>query len=111
MGSESSEQVVAGRPSFSEQLERYGLWFAGTVLVLFVLEMTVITLALQRGVDVKPWIGWIHDTFGVDAGGVWDAAGPLAVAYAITRVLKPFQLALAAVLTPMVARLGRREPR
>jgi hypothetical protein len=90
-------------------LERYGTAAVVTILVLFAVEMAVLVPLLRYGVDVTPLTAWIARTFGVDVGPAagepvswWVALG---VAYAITRAIKPLQLALAAGLTPITARL------
>lgn len=84
-------------------LERYGMVAVGVILVLFVIEMTVLVTLLRMGVDFGPFLAWVSARIGIDVSGVLDAAGTFGVAYAITRVLKPFQLALAALLTPPIA--------
>lgn len=84
-------------------LEEYGTIALVVILVLFAIEMTVLVILLRAGVDFEPFVAWVQATFGWDVSGVLNAAGTLGIAYAITRVLKPFQLALAAVLTPIVA--------
>jgi len=89
-------------------LETYGGVFVAVVLVLFAVEMTVLVAMLRAGFAVGPLVSWLNDTVGLDASGVLGAAGTFGVAYAITRVLKPFQLLLAGVLTPPVAALWGR---
>lgn len=88
-------------------LEEYGTIAVVVILVLFAIEMTVLVILLRAGVDFSPFVAWVQATFGWDVSGVLDAAGTFGIAYAITRVLKPLQLALAAVLTPIVARWWR----
>lgn len=90
-------------------LERYGTAAVVTILALFGVEMAVLVPLVRYGVDVTPLTGWIARTFGVDVGPAagepvswWVALG---VAYAITRAMKPLQLAVAAGLTPITARL------
>lgn len=89
-------------------LEEYGTIAVVVILVLFAIEMVVLVTLLRMGVDFQPFIDWVQGTFGWDVSGVLDAAGTFGIAYAITRVLKPFQLALAAVLVPIVARFWHR---
>jgi len=86
-----------------DRLERYGMVAVGVIVVLFVLETTVLVTLLRMGVDFGPFLGWVSGAIGLDVSGVVEAAGTFGVAYAITRVLKPFQLALAALLTPPLA--------
>ena len=89
-------------------LETYGGVFVAVVLVLFAVEMTVLVTMLRAGFAVGPLVAWLNDTVGLDASGVLGAAGTFGVAYAITRVLKPFQLVLAGILTPPVAAVWAR---
>lgn len=85
-------------------MERYGMVAVGVVMALFVTEMVVLVTLLRFGVDMAPLVAWFQDTFGWDTSGILESAGTVVVAYAITRLLKPFQLALAFALTPVVAR-------
>jgi hypothetical protein len=87
-----------------EMLETYGFTFVGVLMGLFVTEMVVLVTLIQFGVDLAPFAAWFHTTFGWDVSGILEVAGAVGVAYAITRLLKPFQIALAFVLTPIVAR-------
>lgn len=101
-------KIEAPKPPGKGMLERYGGVFVGVVMFLFVVEMAVIMTALRNGVDFGPVVAWCQNTLGLDASYVLESAGTLGVAYAITRLLKPFQLMAAAALTPIVARqLGR----
>jgi hypothetical protein len=101
-------KTEAPKPTGKGMLERYGGVFVGVVMFLFVIEMAVIMTALRNGVDFGPVVAWCQNTLGLDASYVLESAGTLGVAYAITRLLKPFQLMAAAALTPIVARqLGR----
>jgi hypothetical protein len=88
-----------------EMMEEFGLIFVGVVMSLFVIEMTVLVTMISMGVDLGPFATWVQSTFGWDISGVLEAAGTIGVAYAITRILKPFQLGLAFVLTPIVGRI------
>lgn len=90
-------------------LERYGTAAVITILGLFALEMIVLVPLVRFGVDLGPLTRWLQATFGVAVAtepgapvSWWLSAG---VAYAITRPLKPIQLAVAALLTPLVARV------
>lgn len=96
------------KPGFSQTLEEYGGVFIGVVLFLFVIEMSLMVSLLRWGVDFGPLVAWVQNTLGWDASGVLESAGTIGVAYAITRLFKPFQLALAVALTPWVAkRIGQ----
>lgn len=86
-----------------DMVERYGMVAVGVILALFVLEMAVIVTLLRMGVDFQPFLQGVSSSIGIDVSGVFDAAGTFGIAYAITRVLKPFQLGLAAILTPPIA--------
>lgn len=102
-GTDSPTTPPAGRGRTMAMLERYGAVAVGVIFALFVIEMVVIVLLLRVGVDFDPFLVWISETSGVDVGGVAEAAGTLGVAYAITRLLKPFQIAVALILTPPIA--------
>jgi hypothetical protein len=99
-----SDPATNAGPSF---LERWGPAAVVTLLSLFALELAILTPAIRFGVDVGPIVRWINATFGaaitVDGGqpSWWLSLG---LAYAITRGLKPVQLGVAAVLTPIVGR-------
>lgn len=86
-----------------EQLERFGLIAVLVGLSLFVIEMTVLVSLIRAGVDLRPFLDTVSGWIGVDASGILDAAGTFGIAYAITRLLKPFQIAATVVLTPPVA--------
>ncbi|MCB9681911.1 MAG: DUF1279 domain-containing protein [Alphaproteobacteria bacterium] len=94
---------------FAHLMERYGGAAVATILGLFALEMGVFTPLVKYGVDLSPLLDWIGRTFGWElerdptAGNSWLFS--LAIAYAITRPLKPIQIAIAVVLTPIVAQL------
>ena len=90
-------------------MEEYGPIALAVVLGLFAVEMVVIVSLLRMGVDFGPFVAWVEATLGWDVRGVVEAAGTVGVAYAITRLLKPLQLAVALVLTPIVARWWRGE--
>ncbi len=81
-------------------LETYGMVAVAVVLMLFVVEMAVLVTLLSAGVDLEPMVATVGRWFGADTSGLLSTAGTFVVAYAITRLLKPFQLALAVVLTP-----------
>jgi hypothetical protein len=81
-------------------LETYGMVAVAVVLLLFVAEMAVLVTLLRAGVDLEPMVATVGGWFGADTSGLLSTAGTFVVAYAITRLLKPFQLALAVVLTP-----------
>lgn len=96
-------------PAPPSLLERYGTAAVVTILALFAVEMVVLVPLVRFGVDLSPLTSWIARTFGVNVGASagepvswWVALG---VAYALTRAVKPLQLALAAVITPFTARL------
>lgn len=105
---ETPAPPAAAKAGFTETLEEYGGVFIGVVLFLFVIEMSVMVSLLRWGVDFGPVVAWVQNTLGWDASGVLESAGTIGVAYAITRLFKPFQLALAMALTPWVAkRIGK----
>lgn len=110
----SSEPAVAPQSAWSRYvklMEEYGAIAIGVTLTLFAVEMVTLVALLRAGVDFGPFVAWVNNTLGLDASGVLEAAGTVGIAYAITRVLKPFQIMLVLVLTPVVARFVRREPK
>lgn len=100
-----AERPAGGKATWREMLEAYGWVLVGTTMATTVLEMAFFVTALRYGVDLEPFLRWAGGLFGVDGVAVLGTAGTFGVAYAITRLLKPFQLALVVVLTPFVARL------
>lgn len=92
----------------SQLLETYGGAAVVTFLGLLALEMVILTPLVHYGVDLSPlfdWlqrtVGWAPDTSG-EGGQSWFIS--MGIAYAITRGLKPLQIAAALVLIPVVAR-------
>jgi hypothetical protein len=93
-----------------ELVEEYGFIAVGIILVLFAIEMVVLISLLEAGVDLAPFTQWFDGLTGWNLSATLEVAGTWAIAYAITRVLKPFQLAVAFVLTPIVANLLGKGP-
>ncbi len=93
-----------------EQIERYGGVAVAVIFGLFLAEMVVLVGLLRLGVDLTPFVSAVASWTGVDLSGVMEAAGTIGIAYAITRILKPFQLLVAAILTPPIAAALGKDP-
>lgn len=89
-------------------MEHYGFIFVGTILVLFFIEMTVLISLLEAGVDLEPAMKTLDSWTGWETAGLLSTAGTWAIAYAITRVLKPAQLVVAFAITPVVGGIIQR---
>lgn len=86
-------------------IEEYGMVFVGVTLAVFAVEMIALVTVISFGVDIEPVLAWIRNTLGWDIGENAQTAGTFALAYAITRVVKPLTFAFTLVLTPVVANL------
>ena len=110
---QSSAEAAAPQGAWARYvklMEEYGAIAIGVTLTLFAIEMVTLVALLRAGVDFGPFVAWVNNTLGWDASGVLEAAGTVGIAYAITRALKPLQIMLVLVLTPIVARVVRKQP-
>lgn len=89
-------------------IERYGAAVLVTTLTVFAIEMTVLIALLKNGVDMEPMIAFLDGLPLVSREWISGTTGTVALAYALSRLLKPFTFPLVLFLTPGVARvMGR----
>ncbi len=115
--SQPEPPAPARKPTARQRLEdmmnRYGPVAVGTWFAIFFSSIAGFVGAMELGLDIDGFVGWMIRTFGMDEarwGGITAGTGKLAVAYGLTQLIKPLRIALFVVLTPVVARLlGRSE--
>jgi hypothetical protein len=84
------------RDRLKRLLAEYGRVAIGTYLAIFLLVLAGFAIAFASGFKVSSATG---------------GAGLLGAAYLATKVTQPLRIAVTIVLTPLVARVLRREPR
>ena len=77
--------------------DEYGKLALITHLSIFALVLGSFWIALSAGADIE-------------AAGNIETAGVFGAAYVATQLTKPVRIALTVVLTPLIARLLRRQP-
>ncbi len=93
-------------PSKMEVLmETYGPAVLVTTLSIFAIEMTVLVALLKNGVDMEPMIAFLDGMPLISREILTGTTGTIALAYALSRLLKPITFPLVLFLTPGVARL------
>jgi len=95
-------------------IEAWGGVFIGVMLSIFAVEMLVLITLIERGVPMDSLVHWLVGALPFGWGESYDVesllqtAGSVGLAYAITRLMKPFSLALTFFLTPIVGKaLGK----
>lgn len=81
-------------------VELYGNIAIVTLLALMVSSYTVCYLVIDSGADLSG-----RTFLGADLGGVAGTSGKAAAAFALYKVFMPVRIGLAALLTPVVARV------
>jgi len=92
------------KPGWRATLKEYGWVFFATLMVLWVSEWALWSLALWAGVPMEAWLA----RWGVSTTGNSQWMGVMLVAFAITQVTKPPRIAITVALTPAVAKPMRR---
>lgn len=95
-----------GGESAKSLLKRYGIAYLATSIPLAMISFAICYVLVDNGVDVAGLLSKI----GIEAGGVGETAGTVAIAYAAHKAASPIRFPPTVILTPVVAKLIGKEP-